>query len=604
MLSTLSSSGSDDVKTNISPIDARNHLRTALIDLQKDAGSYVNISRLQLALRGLDQSPGQETIRVAILGLPDGGNAFQKAKGLLRLLLADPLSNTQEWEDALTNHEQNKKPLLIKVGQHTRIDTFQQGSKLLEELYVSSPLLNGHNLEILVLEANPVSQNASEGEDTFADSILTPVMEIPTSSTGRYTPVTTPVHKSLIVADGLVGAASLLSYPVELDDHIIASAVDLQLPIQQDTSTLPFRTINVALGEGALQAFRKSVDNATAFERDWFSSGIPDIIRWLQAGTSSDGTTMKPPVRNLIHSLLTNASNEIEVEKARQLQAALSSTVSAPTLNNLKVGLSQWAERAHGELRDQLDIAFGSKRWRKLGWWKLFWRVDDVSMIAVDILNQNFLRDAEKEVIYLAGRIEEAGVIRQRENVYPDNWAYKPVPEETKEVGIGSEPPAPKLKDLVEPVEEPESQIVIRPHPWPLQIPTTRKFLSIDSIPALQALAQKLVLQTLTTSSFASIFSGLIYVSSVSTSIYEAGVVAAVGIVWSLKRMQTKWETARKYWEGEVREEGRKSIRNVEAVVGQVLTETHQPVKIDESLETAEEAVRRAENALAQLPTK
>ncbi|RFU31518.1 hypothetical protein B7463_g4842, partial [Scytalidium lignicola] len=604
MQSTLTTSSQDDIKGKITPVDARNKLRAALIDLQKHAGSYVNISRLQLALRGLDQTPGQETIRVAILGLSDGGNALQKAKSLLRLLLADPLSNAQEWEQALADHQQSKKPLLIKVGKQARVDEFQKGSKLLEELYISSPLLNGHNLEILVLEASPVSQNASESEESFSDSILTPTMEIPTSNTGRYTPVTTPVHKSLIVADGIVGAASLLSYPVELDDQIIGTAVDLQLPNQGDLASLPFHVINVSLGTTALQSFRENVGNAIPFERDWFASGIPDIIRWLQAGTAAEGEIMKPPVRNLICSVLTNANNQIAAEKARQLEAALSETVSASTLKNLKIGLSQWAERAHGELRDQLDIAFNSKRWRKLGWWKLFWRVDDVSMIGADILNQNFLTDAEKEVIYLAGRIEEAGIFRQRSDVYLENWAYKPVSDEAKEVGIGSAPPAPKLKDLVEPVEESESQIVIKPHPWPLHIPTTRKFLSLDSVPALQALAQKLVLQTLSTSGFASILSGLMYVSSVSTTVYEAGVVAALGIVWSLRRMQTKWETARKYWEGEVREEGRKSIRNVETVVSQVLVETQRPVEMDEELNVAEEALQRTESALAQVPEK
>ena len=49
--------------------------------------------------------------------------------------------------------------------------------------------------------------------------------------------------------------------------------------------------------------------------------------------------------------------------------------------------------------------------------------------------------------------------------------------------------------------------------------------------------------------------------------LYEAGAVAAFGLVWSLRRMQKKWETARKFWEGEVREEGRKAVRAVEGVV-------------------------------------
>src|SRR5258707_13149118 len=68
----------------------RTELRDALQDLQKHAGSYVNISRLQLALRGLEQNQGQETIRIAILGVADGGGSLKKAKQLLRSLVADP----------------------------------------------------------------------------------------------------------------------------------------------------------------------------------------------------------------------------------------------------------------------------------------------------------------------------------------------------------------------------------------------------------------------------------------------------------------------------------------------------------------------------------
>jgi hypothetical protein len=89
----------------------------------------------------------------------------------------------------------------------------------------------------------------------------------------------------------------------------------------------------------------------------------------------------------------------------------------------------------------------------------------------------------------------------------------------------------------------------------------------------------------------------LMYVSTLSTSVYEAGAVAALGIVWSLKRMQGKWETARKYWEGEVREEGRKAVRGVEGVVGDVLSKPHRPLEGTEEFDVANEALRQAEAA-------
>ena len=126
----------------------------------------------------------------------------------------------------------------------------------------------------------------------------------------------------------------------------------------------------------------------------------------------------------------------------------------------------------------------------------------------------------------------------------------------------------------------------------------TRALLTADTIPALQALAQKLVLQTLTTSTFSTAFAGLMYVSTLSTSLYEAGAVAALGVVWSLRRMQGKWETARKFWEGEVREEGRKAVRGVESVVSNALIPRDSLLEGAEELEEAKEALKKAESAL------
>jgi hypothetical protein len=589
--STVPSTSPIDVPTSRPSIDPRTNLRNALADLQQDASGFVNISRLQLAIRGLEQEPGQESIRIGILGLADGGNSLQRAKQLLRLLVVDPLKTEEEWERILVDDQQGR-PVLIKVGPNGADDT-GYGSRLVQELHVSSPILNGHKLELLVLEMDPPGE-----EGRFTDAVMVPTMEIPTSSTGRYTPVTTPVHKSLIVADGLLGAASVLNFPSDVDQEIIGSAVDLHVGTAEERAALPFRTVDTSLGTEALQTFRQSVDNALDYEKGWFASGLPEIQEWIKSGTApTDGTT-KSPVLKLVESLIQSTSIAISAEQARRLNAALEAKVSSSDLQNLRQELSRWAERAHTELRDQLDIAFEGQRWRKLGWWKLFWRVDDVSMISTDILQQRFLAEAEKEVIFLSGRIAESGVAEELSSqVETKNWAYKSVPKKQVEAQFGSEPPPPVLRDLIE--LQDHLPIRTKPRPWPLHIPATRDYLTQETVPALQALAQKLVLQTLSTSSLASAFAGLMYVSSVSTGLYECGAVAALGVVWSLRRMQGKWETARKFWEGEVREEGRRAVRGVEGLVSDVLVTSQPRLEGDAELQRAREAVDRAETALA-----
>src|SRR6266536_1891671 len=257
----------------------RLELREALIDLQKHAASYVNISRLQLALRGLEQRPGDETIRVAILGLADGGASVKKAKGLLRLLIADPLKPEEEWERILVDHQRGGKPLLLRVG-HEEGEESTAVTRLVQELHVSSPMLNGHKLEVLVLEMDPPANRALTEEGSFADAVLVPTMEIPTSNTGRYTPVTTPVHKSLIISEGITGAASLLSYPIDTDRNIVGTAVHLKVGTEAERPSLPFQVVDIDQGSAALESFRESVDNALSYEQNWFASGVPNVLDW------------------------------------------------------------------------------------------------------------------------------------------------------------------------------------------------------------------------------------------------------------------------------------------------------------------------------------
>lgn len=569
--------------------DARIELQIALQDLQKHASRFVNLSRLQLALNGLQHQPGDEPIRIAILGLTDDGKSYETAKELLRLLLADPLKGEEEWETILLQATQTGKSLLLRIG-HDGAETNSSGNWLIQELKVSSPALNGHKVEFLILSLDPATDLLPE---QFTESLLVPALEIPTSSTGRHTNVTTPVHKCIVVGDGLRGVASIATFPT-VDGDVIHPAIDIQLA--NDEIDAPFQVVNVARGSAALKSFRESIENAMEYEHKWFGSGLPELLDWIKLDTAQVSGSLKAPVKKLIESLLSSISNAVEAEAATRLANILSQKVSQDDLTSLKRELSVWAEQAHTELRDQLDIAFDGRRWRKLSWWKLFWRVDDVSMISSDILNRSFLTEADKNIIYLAGQIAQAKDVER--SAYNDpNWAYTPVVSTEAAPRLGDEPKPLTLQNL----PEPRHRIIKYQNPeWPVHIPLAREHLALKTVPALQALAQKLVLQTFTTSSFASIAAGLMYISTMSTGLYEAGAVAALGLVWSMRRMQTKWETARKYWEGEVREEGRKAVRGVEGVVTEVLSPKDQPIVVDEELEKARALVSRAEDALSR----
>jgi hypothetical protein len=489
-------------------------------------------------------------------------SAYPTAKQLLRLLLADPLQSEQEWEKQLQSHDA-AQPLILHVGseqeeqQHQHLTFAKRRDELLPEINVSSPALNGNNLEFLLMETNPFDTSRPADLEATEETVLVPTVDIPSAST-RYTPVSTPVHRALVVGDGILGAASLISSPLLQEDGLISATVNFPgSPIpSEEQAAYPFSVISLATATKGLALFRASVSNAGVYENLWSESNLPSLTHWLRTGvlSSSPGTT-KPSVRAIIASILRNTSARIQAQEARLLSAALSSKLSPDRLSSLDQALSSWSQSAHAELQSQLDAAFTGRRWRKLGWWKLFWRVDDVGLLSSEMLAARFLPEAERELIYLAGRIREAGLVVEKEGepTYPGPVVVSAVD--------GGEDARSVLSD---PTPELEGK-------WPTHIPYTRTYLLEVTIPALQALAQRLVVQSLGTSVAMSSLAALVYVSGVGgAGAYEAGAVAALGTVWALRRLQREWEAARAYWEGEVREEGRKAVRATEKSLGEV----------------------------------
>ncbi|POR33721.1 Uncharacterized protein TPAR_06071 [Tolypocladium paradoxum] len=573
--------------------DPRVELERTLLELQTRAPNLVNLSRLQLALQGLRQSPGEEVVRVAILGLGDGGSgAGPTARRVLGMLLADPLVDEEAWERELEAHDPSR-PLIVRVAP-SRGDVGLELSTdtALHELHVSSPELNGFNLELLLMDVSAPYGYGAPGAvsiQALEDAVLVPTVDVP-SVEDRVSPVTTPVHQALLVADGLMGAVNVSALPVSESSGSIKAAVQMEGVSKQQLQA-DFDVIDVSLAEQGVQLFRQGPQHAMDYERLWFASNLPALTTWLKAGARSTERATKPAVRQLIASLLRGTISSIQAEQARKLWRTPATQGTSPP-GALDERLAEWAQHAHAELQDELDLAFTGRRWRKLGWWKLFWRVDDVAMLTNEMLSQRFMPTAEQELVYLTGRIAELGgdsptypqPVSSRDGETPGS--------EKRRLGSGEHAPA---------VAATASSALPK---WPGHIAFTRRYLQNETVPALQSLAQKLVMQSLGTSGITTSLAALLYVSSLASSLYEAGAVAALGIVYSLGRMQKKWETARGFWEGEVREEGRKAVRAAEASVATVLEDGGARKAVGqqtEELQKARDLVARAEDALARM---
>ncbi|KAG5982064.1 hypothetical protein E4U55_002324 [Claviceps digitariae] len=593
----------------------RAELESTLVELQKQAPNLINLPRLQLALQGLRQEAGSEIVRIAILGLASGAGAGPgpTARRVLRALLADPLQEEQSWERELATRDGTQKPLVVRVGppQQHAVSLKIERETGLDEMHISSPLLDGLNLEFLLMEGVDVPYGAlgeatTTSIKTVEDALLVPAVEIP-SAADRMSPISAPVHLALLVGDGLSGAVKVSALlPVAADEEagLIAAAVQFER-LRLDKSQLgqtTFDIIDVSLAEQGVRLFRQGPQHGMDYERLWFASNIPILMNWLKKGASSSAGETKPAVRKLIASMLQNTLSEAQLLEARSgsgpglVSASKSSAIknSDPQVAALNDRLVDWAQSAHSELQEELDLAFAGRRWRKLGWWKLFWRVDDVAMLTNEMLSQRFMPTAEQELVHLTGRIAQLRGDRPAE--YP-----QPTPS------CGNASP---LLESRSPSSDPECVRAVASTrsyalpEWPGHIAFTRRYLQNETVPALQSLAQRLVLQSLGTSGVATSLAALLYMSSLSSTVYEAGAVAALGIVYSLGRLQKKWDAARAFWEGEVREEGRKAVRAAEESVAVVLErdEAHGGMaERQERLDKTKEMVGRAEDALARM---
>lgn len=458
---------------------------------------------------------------------------------------------------------------------------------------LSAPLrvLRAHNLEVLVstLNVNTANLLTTTSTESSEESVLVPKLQ---ATSARGTPVPYPVHKTLVLSEGLDSA---LAFGRFTSDNVadmrgmVKIAVDLPAPQKEADADAQAESavVNVEVGTQALASFRESVANSQIFERGWFRSGLPTLSRWLTSDLHP-AEPIKPTMRTLISSI----ADDVEAKLLKEDTARLALLATIPTDREataaIKTALDVWAERSHTELRDELDEAFSARNWHKLSWWKLFWRVDDVTMLSQEIIERRWLISAEKSSIFLAGRMEQAG--------FPSDLQTPIVAE----IPITTTETAPTLDN--QPTNL--STEVRKQHPWSENIASAREELVAANVPPLQALAQRLILQTMSTTSLSSALSALLYVSS-SCSVFEASAVAALGLTFSLRRMQKMWEGARDSWQGTVREEGRRTLKATEDLVRLIIRSKEQgKLVVDEGAverRQAREAVKAVREALANM---
>ncbi|ORX97181.1 hypothetical protein BCR34DRAFT_578119 [Clohesyomyces aquaticus] len=575
-------------------IPSRNEeLYKALSELDTAAESFVNKSRLQLALQGLEVE--DPVVRVAVLSL----SGRENAQRIAQLLLADPLGVERQWEKQLqTTNVEDEKPVLLRYGDE---NDAHSPSPLFQALSIPSRTLQTHNLEVLVSTLNTHVSSVSPAStlDDSKDAILVPKLQAPSVRGG---PAPYPVHKSLVLGDGIESAVAygrFTSENIDTAGDIVKVVINVST-ILDETDTPEESTcllVNIDTGAEALGSFRKSVANSEHYEQGWYKSGMHSLSHWLTQDLQLLDGHLKPTVKRLVESVVEDTEASILRENTLDLGKYAASSTPQATRESILEHLDSWAEKGHTELRDQLDKAFSAQNWHKISWWKLLWRVDDVGMITSEILERRWLVDAEKSGIYLAGRMNQAGFPGEI-RIYPSNTTSQNSPQSNQTHSSSTPPPTSEEGPMN------VSTDVRISTPWPTQISASRTQLIRETVPPLQALAQRLVLTTMSTTSLAAALSTLFYVSLQGFGVFESGAIAALGLVYSLRRMQKLWESARDGWQEEVREEGRRTLKVVEDGVRELVTGFQRPVVKGGAVEErrkARGAIKRAREALEKL---
>ncbi|KPI35751.1 uncharacterized protein AB675_1267 [Cyphellophora attinorum] len=556
-------------------------LYSALGDVRRNAAAHVPISRLQLALAGLESTSPR--IRVAVLGL----NVADTAKRLVRLLLSDPLEQEAQWEWDLT-HDQGRfeNGLLVRYGQAANPNLAQSNTSI-PVLEVPAGLLERANIEILI---STVSMPAHRQHRQIpVDTFLAPVIGTPSAFSGRHTIISQPVHRAVVVAKGLeelFQVAELLAASEISSDEERNS---IKVVLQNESGSLDgdLAVIDSAKAEAGLRAIRSSLAKATTYEHLWMESGLSQVTKWLTSISGAD-TKLPAPVADLISAILQSASTSLKTQAKADAE---SRRTDLSTLTNLSSTIDDFSRNAHKELQSGLSSAWSSRNWRKLAWYKLFWRVDDVGLIVTDLVSNAWLPRTERAVYEISGRLAQAGIspmdmvtlpVALQKQTLPDpSPATAPLPilqaqavstaGQTEPI-IVNEGGAPRVE------LEPKPQLT----PLSAAVSATRQTQIEAAILYLSTQAQQLVMRTLSLAGLSAGLSGLTYVSLTNGGIYEAGTIAALGTTFALWRLQGGWQDATKQVEGELYDEGRNVIRRMTARMQQLVDEKAHP-KIDEA---------------------
>lgn len=167
---------------------------------------------------------------------------------------------------------------------------------LYKVLYAPSRVLRAHNLEILVstLNVNTANMLTTASTESSAESVLVPKLQ---ATSARGTPVPYPVHKTLVVAEGLDSALAFGRFSSD-------SAEDMRNMVKVAVDLLRRRKRPLQMRKPRAQWSMSKL----ARKRWRASANLSQTRRYLNAAGSGAGCPRSPSGSLLTYSLLNRSS--------------------------------------------------------------------------------------------------------------------------------------------------------------------------------------------------------------------------------------------------------------------------------------------------------
>jgi hypothetical protein len=362
-----------------------------------------------------------------------------------------------------------------------------------------------------------------------------------------------------------------------LNPELIASAMNLSMTIPAASETTAQdeklgRIINIDLASHALGLFRESRANGAQFSEEWEASRVSAVSQWLAEANAKTSTGLKQAVQAQIDSALQSTAQAVDQIQLERTTEVKKTTIADTKRHALQEAITTWSAEAHKDLQMNMTTAFESKSWHRTAWFRLLWRIDDVTFSAADILQRSWLNETEQNLAFLSGRIVESGIATAEElkltgvgqrlleqGTKQEMETYEAVKDHKESVAELMQMPA-----MLSKLQEQSGVNALFDPPWPQMLTLSRATMLHTLVPALHRRAQTLLISTLTTISGTTALGAWLMVATGGSAAAEAGAVAALGLVWSLRRMQTKWGAKRNEFELAVRENGRRVLAEVE----------------------------------------